>query len=348
VARAVPTGSRRARSQREALRAGLACPDLANVRADRSASLEAWWRIHVGYASWGGENRPPRSTTQPTRDRVCRRAGTGRARYAGRARRDTGSEPPPMSVSTYKACRRWWEDRGYIAIVRPGVRADTDGDHNQRQVYVLCVPRRKRPAQPSSCRDTVIRPLSKSCLQEIEKFPARARQTPPPRPPEAKQGVLREISDGWWAHLTRPFTGWSARDIAHAIDYLPDGRQHRYWLGSVRHPAGWLRWRLSRWLAADGQPLPTPVQLRERQRQRIRAEQAHRHASPARWTVTAAETAATPRAREAFTEADTGATRTGRPYAGRPPTARRPGPGAGLIRERAAAILDQLASKKEV
>ncbi len=345
----MPPGSRRARSQREALRAGLACPDLAAVRADRRASLEAWWRIHVGYASWGGENRPPRSTTQPTRDRVCRRAGTGRHSYAGNSRSAIGGgTPPPMSLSTYKACRRWWENRGYIAIVRPGARAETDDGHNERQVYVLCVPRRKRHTRPRSCGGTVIRPLSRSCLQEIEKIPARASDVGPPRPPETRQGLLRAVSDGWWAHLTRPFAGWTTGDITHAVDYLPDGRQHRYWLGSVRHPAGWLRWRLSHWIGPDGRPLPSPAQLRERERQRIRAEQARRRAEPRTWTVTAAEAAAAPSAREAFTRADTGATRPSRPYVGRPAAAQNwhPGRGATVMRERAAAILDQLGKKE--
>ena len=100
IARAVPAGSRRIRSQREALRGGLSCPDLADVRADFRAHLADWWRIHVNHASWGGEGRPPRGTTEPTRARTCELAG--------------------MSVSTYKRCSRWWRDRGYIAVVRPG------------------------------------------------------------------------------------------------------------------------------------------------------------------------------------------------------------------------------------
>ena len=101
VARAVPAGSRRARDQREALRSGLSCPDLAGVRADFRAHLTAWWRIHVNHASWGGEGRPPRGTTEPTRARTCNLAG--------------------MSISTYKRCSRWWRARGYIAVARAGM-----------------------------------------------------------------------------------------------------------------------------------------------------------------------------------------------------------------------------------
>ena len=146
VARAVPPGSRCARSQREALRGGLACPDLADVRRDFRDHLTDWWRIHVNYASWGGEGRPPRGTTEPTRARVCELAG----------RPGPDGEWRPMSVSTYKRCSRWWKARGYIAVARPGwtpmlgpgVLTSPD-DHNERQVLVLCLPRRsKRPIPP--------------------------------------------------------------------------------------------------------------------------------------------------------------------------------------------------------
>jgi len=58
----------------------------------------------------------------------------------------------PMSVSTYKRCSRWWRARGYAAIVRPGwtpaLRAMalvSPQDHNERQVLVLCLPRKKPP-----------------------------------------------------------------------------------------------------------------------------------------------------------------------------------------------------------
>jgi hypothetical protein len=240
LARAIPPASRRARSQREALRAGLACPDLAGVRADFRAHLTDWWRLHVLPASWGGQGKPPRSTTQPTRARVCERAG--------------------FSVSTYKACRRWWETRGYVAIVRPGwtplLRPGAllgPDDHNERQVLVLCVPR-KRSSPPPWPGQTVTRPLAKS-RRDSERIPARASGPPKPRSslPGCDRPVswpLRGLTDGWRAHLTGPFTaaGWSPADLTWAIDHAPDGRQHRHRLATVRHPAGWLRWRLAHWL----------------------------------------------------------------------------------------------------
>jgi hypothetical protein len=267
IARAVPAGSRRITAQREALRAGLACPDLAGVRADFREHLRDWWMIHVNHASWGGPGRPPRGTTEPTRARVCQLAG--RPGPDGRRR--------PMSVSTYKACRRWWEARGYIAIVRPGWTPDlapgalrTGDDHNIRQAYVLCTPRSHRPAPSRPPARTVTRPLSQS-RRDLDKFPAReqpdqgpsrARKAGALRPAALRRGPLDRLTDGWWAHLTAPFASWTAADLVWAIDHLPGGRQHRTRTASIRHPAGWLRWRLSHWLQADGTSLPSPSQQR--------------------------------------------------------------------------------------
>jgi hypothetical protein len=269
LARAVPCGSRRIRDQREALRVGLDCPGLADVRADFRGHLVAWWRLHVLHASWGGEGRGPAGTARPTRARVCELAS--------------------FSVSTYKACRRWWEARGYVAVVRPGwtpllrpgALADLDG-RNDAQVYVLCIPR-KRPPQARSAGQTLTRPLSRS-RRDVERFPARE---PGParnpkhdlaRPAALRSWPLRGVSDGWWAHLTGPFTaaGWSTSDLMWAIDHDRDGRQHRQRLANVRHPAGWLRWRLARWLTPAGIPQPSPAGRRAAAAAAVRAEQAAR------------------------------------------------------------------------
>lgn len=258
VGRAVPPGSGRTGSQREALRRGLACPDLAGVRADFRAHLSAFWRIHVFHASWGGPDRPPPGTTEPTRSRVCELTG--------------------MSVSTYKACRRWWEARGYLAIVRPGSTPDlrpavlrSPGDGNVRQAYVLCVPRGKqRIPRPAPEPRPLTRPLSKS-RRDLDRFHAREdtenREHPTgkagaPRSPLLRTGTLKTLTDGWWAHLTRPFASWLASDVVWAVDHLPGGAQHRTRAANVRHPAGWLRWRLSHWLRPDGTALPSPSETR--------------------------------------------------------------------------------------
>ena len=73
--------------------------------------------------------------------------------------------------------------------------------------------------------------------------------------------VLRRISAEHLRHLARPFfaAGWSPRDVLHAIDHEPGGRQHGYTSG-VRSPAGWIRSRLAAWFGPDGVPLPSRSQ----------------------------------------------------------------------------------------
>lgn len=308
LARAVPAGSRCVRSQREALRGGLACPDLGGVRADFREHLAAWWRIHVNHASWGGEGRPPRGTTEPTRARVCELGG--------------------MSVTTYKRCSRWWRARGYAAVARPGwtplLRPGalvSPDDRNERQVLVLCLPRRSKPATPPPVSAPAVSgPLSGS-RRELDKAP-RAREAKPedkpgkpekPRKDRAPRGLpvlprpgrvslaatpqnrsealtaaaavqehlrlLRKLSAEHLRHLARPFfaAGWTPADLVHAIDHDTRGRQHGYSAG-VRSPAGWIRARLTAWLGPDGIPLPSRSQQAVAARRRVLAEQSARRA----------------------------------------------------------------------
>jgi len=324
VARVVPPGSRRIRSQREALRGGLSCPDLAGVRADFRDHLTAWWRIHVNHASWGGEGRPPRGTTEPTRALVC-----SPAKYDERGRRRGGID---ISESTYKRCRRWWEARGYVAIVRPGwtpaLRAMalvSPEDHNERQVLVLCLPRRKPAAPPRELAPALTGPLSGSRREpdkaprareaetedKTEKARAPRGQSVLPRTGPAPLGaipqsgsealaaaqvmqerarLLRRISAEHLRHLARPFwrAGWRPADVLHAIDHEPGGRQHGY-TAAVRSPAAWIRARLAAWLGPDGTPLPSPGQQRAAAAARARAHAAARREEAAR--LAAARTA---------------------------------------------------------
>jgi len=313
----VPPGSRRIRSQREALAGGLSCPDLADVRSDFREHLTAWWRIHVNHASWGGEGRPPRGTTEPTRAKVCE--------LAGRLDPETG-ERRPISVSTYKRCSRWWRSRGYAAIVRPGwtpaLRAmalvDPE-DHNERQVLVLCLPHRKKPAAPASGSGQALTgPLTGSRREpgkaphareaENEDNPEKARAPrgqsllPPAGPaplgtvPQSgsdalaaaramqdRVRLLRSLSAEHLRHLARPFwlAGWRGVDVLHALDHEPGGRQHGY-TARVRSPAAWLRARLAAWLGPDGSPLPSPGQQRAAAAARARAEATARREEAAR------------------------------------------------------------------
>jgi hypothetical protein len=144
VLRAIPAGCRPAASQLDALSEALAQLSLATVRPEFRDRLDQFIRIHILRASWGGIDHAPRGVTSPGRDRVCRLIG--------------------MSVSAYKRCRRWWEDAGFLAIVRPGwtpsvhpglgehatpknrqrTQADLRSqglDQNLSQAYVITVPR---------------------------------------------------------------------------------------------------------------------------------------------------------------------------------------------------------------
>ncbi|MDQ2811531.1 MAG: hypothetical protein M3Z75_06535 [Actinomycetota bacterium] len=104
------------------------------------------------------------------------------------------------------------------------------------------------------------------------------------RPAALRAWPLRGVSDGWWAHLTHPFTaaGWSPRDLLWAIDHEPGGEAHRERLANVVHPVGWLRWRLSAWLAPGGCPVLSPAQQAERRKEAAHLELARQRAERAR------------------------------------------------------------------
>jgi hypothetical protein len=309
VLRAVPPASRRAPDQRRALDAALCYLALAadGMQERRRRKLEMWIRIHIWSASWGGEGRAPRGVSSPGRELVCdliRDEKTGK----------------PLSATGYKRLRRFWEAAGFIAIVRegwtpdlsPGVLRSAGRDHNMTQAYVLCIPtraekkaRRRRGGSPSNKTG----PLS--VFSQTDGSPARAREENPENPPAASccypaaagrpgkpekherpkgspeggvrlhVGALARVSDRWWAHLTRPFARWDARELLYAIDHYPDGRAHLGTAERVRNPAGWLRWRLSHWLRPDGTALPSAGQRNAESAGKTRDEQARRRAEDA-------------------------------------------------------------------
>lgn len=287
ILRAIPDGSRPVRGQLQALRAGLACPDLADVTPKLRDKLEQFWRVHVLRASWGGEGGAPRGVTSPGRERVCELI---RDRRTGR----------PISVSTYKRLRRWWEARGYLAIVRPGWTPDLspgvlhgpERDHNLSQAYILCVPRRdairamRRGRRPAHTENGPLSGFSKqdgshARAREGNRKPQPERHKRPkgsPREAVLQVGALARVSDGWWAHLTRPFARWEAAAMLYAIDHYPDGRAHLGTAEEVRSPVAWLRWRLSHWLNPDGTARLSPAGEAAERARRHRERQALEHA----------------------------------------------------------------------
>jgi hypothetical protein len=277
IAQAVPPGSRRAKTQGAFLRALLSDPALADVRADHRRNIIECCRVWARYASWN--NR----TTSPTRERVCRLVG-GRTPGA------------PLGLSTYKACRIWAEDHGYLGTVVEGSTARLDGNRtspalvdpdgpNTAAVYVLAIPReKKRLPTPADHPKAISRPPSVSCWRP-GRAPAPARSDETRLGPASRPGslpaiadVLRKtagqsISDGWVSHLAGRFArdGWTARDVGEALDRRPaghpDGEQHRHRLtargrSTISRPVHWLRWRLGFWLDNAGAPLRSPSQAR--------------------------------------------------------------------------------------
>jgi len=246
------------------LRAAAAHPDLAGLRADFARNLLEVMRVWARYASWED------CTTRPGRALVCGLAG--------------------ISVSTYKACRRWWEARGFLGTVREGttpwlhgaaVVADLEA-RNDAAVYVLAVPRQKQPIRPVTSvtpltrPPTVTRRVTVNPPHEANGEPGKSNpERPGLRPVSAGQpaagaavallkGPGQTLSDRHVAWIARRFTaaGWSGADLTWAVDHLPDGVQHRHRTAGVRHPGAWLRWRLRQWIRPDGTIWPSASQQR--------------------------------------------------------------------------------------
>lgn len=256
IAWAVPAGSRRARSQAEFLQAAARCAELVDAREDRRRNLLEVARVLARYASW--EDR----TTRPTRVRICQLAGIG--------------------VSTWKVCRALWEKWGFLGTVRAGRSsfarpAALDDGRNDAAVYVLAVPRNcRKPAKPAPVTPVTRPPTdlrSRSCTSHTRASEPTPENRTGLRPDSASKpavpralasgAVLEKLSDRARAHFWGPFAaaGWTVADFRFAIDHLPGGAPHRRDHHDVIYPAGWVRWRLARWLDDAGRPAASRSQV---------------------------------------------------------------------------------------
>ena len=102
IVKAIPAGSKRARSQRSYLRAVVADPVIAALRADRRRAVLELARILARHADWRT------MTSWRPRERACAEIGSSR------------DPSKPLSISAYKAARRVLEDRGFLGLVAPG------------------------------------------------------------------------------------------------------------------------------------------------------------------------------------------------------------------------------------
>lgn len=115
---------------------------------------------------------------------------------------------------------------------------------------------------------------------------------------ELQRGPGRTLSERYVLSLSRPWlaAGWSAADLAFALNHDPGKGQHRKRTALVRDPSHWVAWRLSRWTRHPGddfaaykqlghwsftnwpEPIASPSAQRAEQAERIRKEQAARRA----------------------------------------------------------------------
>lgn len=265
IAAAIPEGSRRARTQHEVLRRLGEDPDLALLRCDRARNVAEAARVIARRASWLTRlSRPVIACGACRRGGDCRGLGPRRAWCLIRA--------AAISLSTWKAARRWLELHGYLGTVRGGwtplLRASALIDEqapNEAALYVLCVPRRRPKDQPPVVHAPVTRPLTPS-RSEGGNYPARdpgkdlpheaAKGSPAwivaylrRQVAELRRGPGSTLSDRGVLALARPFLAarWSPADLAKAISHDPVRGVHLCRIAGVREPGAWLAWRLSRW-----------------------------------------------------------------------------------------------------
>lgn len=246
--------ARRARGQREWLRALARDPELAELRADRQASIRRAARVLARHADWKDR------TSRPTRALLCKLAG--------------------IAVSTWKATRRWLESHGWLGTVRPGYvwawrhNILNAGElPNDAAVYVLTVPRGRRDKprpEPIVAGHSETRPLSParsagdlSPARDLPRTTIHDDGSPwfvvaflRSQIAELRRGPGKTLTDRAVLAIARPFLAarWSPADLAYAIGHDPvTGRQHRTAMTGVRQPASWLAWRLTRWCADPGQ-----------------------------------------------------------------------------------------------
>jgi hypothetical protein len=316
IARAVPAGSRRTRSQKAWLREVLADPELGGWRADRRRHWEAMFRGLAAYMDWDTR------TTRPTWARLAAMASSGLE---------------PLHRSTVARCLRWLADRGYLGVVesgstpdfRPGIlRRENDG--NLAAVYVLTTHGRnelKRTdvaptaktvqnenATPSVSRRDLEGPRTRA--REGAEIKIKGGEDPAPpglpllprggrapaaadRPEKRSDGeglarslqdlaaVFRGLSPAHVAHLARAqlAAGWTPADVVYALDHQPGGRPWGF-TATIRHPAGWARARLAAWLEPDGTARASASQVRAAAAARNRAEAAARRDQAAELAAT--------------------------------------------------------------
>lgn len=277
ILRAVPFGSSRAASQKAWLDAVAACEKLDELRADGRATVLAIARQIAYSAAWDT------MTSRPTWARLMDVTGVSRstvARTIARLRdagllglvatgRSAGFQPNPADATAEAAVY-------VLAVPSPLHPVDEDDTPTPEGLSVEEPLRARETANSSSVplrgphpwpADAGAGPIELQAASDFRPTAGRGnrRAALEVRMAQARQlaarvPVLRRLSDRATAAVLRDFAlaGWSTADLAHAIDWRPDGtRWPHEGAHGVALPAAWLEHRLRAWRDEAGAPLPS-------------------------------------------------------------------------------------------
>lgn len=280
---------RRAPSQQAFLRAVKEHPDALTLKCHAYRNLT---EVAVKLADWADWAQ---MTTRPTEQRIA--------------------DDLDLSLSTVKRWIRWLRERGFLGVVeegttvrfRKGTRCGLvdDGLGNRAAVWVLCTPAPELDKHDPPTDKTTTEPPSCTSRRGVQEGPTHARErrsssrrrtristtdgaaaTPGTRKHALQiaqrihddSTTLRRLSPWYIRHLTRIFVvaGWTAADVLHALDHMPEGTAWTYtWTSrdQIRNVPAWVRFRLAAWLDEHGRPLPGKSQRLADAAARLRAEQ---------------------------------------------------------------------------
>jgi hypothetical protein len=234
IVRAIPPESRRPRSQGAYLKALASDPELAQLRADARRTVMELARIWARHADWH------LMTTWRPRALACAEAGSSR------------DPRRPLSVTAYKAARRWLEQHGYLGLVAQGwtsslSAAALDDGSSTSAVFVLTVPRRKPVLRSPDVPEPVNRPLARprsGLLQPPHAREARAGN-PKSNTDRASPGLSRvpRPGDPWptWKNPEKRSDGLASAEVIRSRARLLRRLSPEHWRSIVRRftAAGW-------------------------------------------------------------------------------------------------------------
>ncbi|MEV6033663.1 helix-turn-helix domain-containing protein [Nonomuraea sp. NPDC052116] len=292
----VPRSMRRTPDQQAFLRALREDPEVIGLRYDGYGNLLRVAQVIAWAADW------KTMCSRPTIAGICARTGLSKATVKRWVRwlREHGW----LGVV----------EEGSTVRFRKGTAAglDDDGMGNRAALWVICIPRDITPIPTSDTSSDQVKDLSEPpsfSLPEREgtdptrtrEAPRQARRSPRISPawalhesPRTKRdrlaacerlrqesNVLRHMTPWYLRWLLRPFlvAGWTPADVLYALDVRADGIMWTYtWLSvdELRHIPGWVHHRLSAWVEADGQVLPSRSLRLAAAAEKQRAEQEER------------------------------------------------------------------------